>query len=168
MAETDKKSGKSGAADNSGNQEGANAPGPGVTQANDLQAREGEGNLSGATDEHGMASAAGGEGPRFAPEEGEVTQARGIGRIDHSKTHIRFVGTPGDATENSYTEVFGKRFYRGKWVPLENLDGRNREKKALTYNQFTKLVSNPAFELGDGEDTSLPGAAGTADEAEEA
>lgn len=71
-------------------------------------------------------------------------------------THIRFVGHPSQ-DENSACVVFGKQFYRGKWVPWANLDGTNPEKKALTPEQLEKLTNNPAFEKGNGEDTPVPG-----------
>jgi hypothetical protein len=71
-------------------------------------------------------------------------------------SHIRFVGHPSDS-ENSATVVFGKQFYRGKWVPLSNLDGGNPDKKALPPEQLAKLIANPAFQLGNGEDTPVPG-----------
>lgn len=74
-------------------------------------------------------------------------------------SHIRFIGYPSD-DEHSSTEVFGKRFYRGKWVPLSNLDGGNPEKKALPEAQLKKLLHNPAFQLGHGEDTPVPGMGG--------
>lgn len=73
-----------------------------------------------------------------------------------SSTHIRFVGHPSD-DENSATVVFGKQFYRGKWVPITNLDGTNRDKKALPPEQLAKLLANPAFQVGDGEDAPVPG-----------
>lgn len=73
-----------------------------------------------------------------------------------AKTHVRFVGHASD-DEHSATEVFGKRFYRGKWVPIANLDGTNPEKKALSDVQLKKLLGNPAFQVGDGSDTPVPG-----------
>lgn len=73
-------------------------------------------------------------------------------------THIRFIGTAGDDTENSSCSVFGKVFFRGKWVPLTNLDGTNPDKTPLTEAQMVKLLGNPAFQLGDGKvDDPLPG-----------
>ena len=71
-------------------------------------------------------------------------------------THIRFIGHPSD-DEHSATEVFGKRFYRGKWVPIANLNGGNPEKKALEPAQLAKLLANPAFQVGDGKDSPVPG-----------
>jgi hypothetical protein len=71
-------------------------------------------------------------------------------------THIRFIGHPSD-DENSSTSVFGKVFYRGKWVPLANLNGGNPEKRALDGDLFAKLVRNPAFQLGNGDDSPIPG-----------
>lgn len=82
-------------------------------------------------------------------------------------SHIRFVGHPSE-DENSACTVFGKTFYRGKWVPLTNLDGTNPEKKALTEFQLGKLTANPAFELGNGEDAPVPGVSDEVEPSEEA
>lgn len=87
-------------------------------------------------------------------------------------THIRFIGHPSD-DENSSTSVFGKVFYRGKWVPIENLNGGNPEKRAMHPDQLRKLIGddeghtgNPAFQLGHGEDTPIPGVAIRTDDPE--
>lgn len=82
-------------------------------------------------------------------------------------THIRFVGDPSEGEGSSCT-VFGKTFYRGKWVPLTNLDGTNTEKKALDPSELAKLKGNPAFQLGDGTDAPVPGVDGEAIVSEEA
>jgi hypothetical protein len=82
-------------------------------------------------------------------------------------THVRFVGHP-DHREDPATVVFGKRFHRWKWVPLANLDGTAPDKVPLTEQQLNKLRGNPAFELGDGTDTSRPGSGLLNDQEEEA
>lgn len=72
------------------------------------------------------------------------------------KTHIRFIGHPSQE-ENSATVVFGKQFYRGKWVPISNLDGGNPDKKALEPDKLRKLLANPAFQVGAPSDDPPPG-----------
>lgn len=71
-------------------------------------------------------------------------------------SHIRFIGHP-THDENPTTTVFGKLFRRHVWVPVANLDGTNPDKKALEPGQLKKLMGSPAFQVGDGSDTSRPG-----------
>lgn len=100
-----------------------------------------------------------------AAEAPKATRSR-RGKADGDEpTHIRFIGTLGDDTESSSCVVFGKLFYRGKSVPLSNLDGTNPEKTALSPEQFAKLKANPAFELSDGTDPEPEGDAAFAEEA---
>lgn len=73
-----------------------------------------------------------------------------------NKSHIRFVGHPSE-DENSATVVFGKQFFRGKWVPISNLDGTNPDKKALPEEQLLQLLENPAFQVGSGDEAPVPG-----------
>ncbi len=88
----------------------------------------------------------------------KTAEGKGAMKADTSgpPTHIRFVGNA-SSDESSECVVFGKRFYRGKWVPLANLNGSNPDKKALDEGQFKKLLGNPAFEVGHGEDKPIPG-----------
>lgn len=94
------------------------------------------------------------------------TKASKKAKVTAEPTHVRFIGTKSDDTEASSCVVFGKNFYRGKWVPISNLDGTNPDKKALEPEQLVKLLNNPAFELGDGNDVDGP--SGSVEVAEEA
>lgn len=70
-------------------------------------------------------------------------------------SHIRWIGDT-SSNEAPHTSVFGKLFHRGKWVPVANLTGENKDKAALSDTQQSKLAGNPAFQLGDGKDKDLP------------